>query len=43
MADALFVTGLLLPPAVVVVSFALLAVPQREAARNARSTGAHAH
>jgi hypothetical protein len=42
-ADALFVMGLLLPPAVVVVSFALLAVPERQDVRAARRTDAHAH
>lgn len=43
MADALFVMALLLPPAVVAVGFALLAVPERQDARAAGRTGGHAH
>jgi hypothetical protein len=42
-ADALFVMGLLLPPGVLVVSFALVAVPEGQDARAARRTDPHAH
>jgi ABC-type molybdate transport system permease subunit len=42
-ADALFVLGLVLPPAVVVLGFALLAVPVRREAGAIRRTDAHAH
>ncbi|MFN8066201.1 MAG: hypothetical protein U0P82_15535 [Vicinamibacterales bacterium] len=42
MADSLFVLALVLPPVVVVVSFALLALPVRREARDTARVTAHA-
>lgn len=43
MTDTLFVLALVVPPVVVVICFALLALPLRREARSVRHVGIHAH